>query len=61
MQLLVQMFPVECMGHPGKAIGQIEERKSKLPAHSEGVAEENVPGEGNKAVVHDVRVLEIDR
>jgi hypothetical protein len=48
------------VGHPGKAIGQIEERKGKLPAHSEGIAEENVPGEGNQTVVHAVRVLEID-
>lgn len=60
VELLVQVLPVECVGHPGEAIGHIEESESKLPAHTERVAEENVPGEGNQTVVHDVRVLEID-
>ena len=60
VELLVQVLPVECVGHPCKAIGQIEERKGKLPAHPERVHEENVPRQGNQTIVHAVRVLEID-
>ena len=61
MQFLVQMLPVHHMRHPGKAIGEVEDRDSELPTHCERIHKEEVPGERHKAVVHAIRVLQVDR
>jgi len=60
VKFLVQVFPVEHVGHPGETVGSVEDSQRELPRHVEGVHEEQVPREGNGSVVHAVRVLEVD-
>lgn len=60
VKFLIKVLPVESVGQPSQGVAQIEEGESELPAHAEGVHEEDIPGEGHQAVVHDVGVLQID-
>lgn len=60
VDFLVEALPVHCMGQPGERVGHVEEGQSDLPAPEEGVHEEDVPAERHQAVVHDVRVLQVD-
>ena len=60
VDFLVKALPVEHVGHPGERICHVEEGQSDLPGPEERIDEEDVPGEGHQAVIHDVWVLKID-
>ena len=59
MDFLVEALPVEYVGHPGERVSHVEEGQRHLPSPEEWVDEEDVPGEGHQAVVHDVGVLQV--
>ena len=59
VDFLVQVLPVEHVGQPGEAVREVEEAERELPRHAEGVHEEEVPRDGNRAVEQAVGVLEV--
>ena len=60
MNLLVKALPIECVWHPRKTVCPIEESHRELPAHVEGIHEEEVPGDRHETVIEAVWIFEID-
>lgn len=60
MDLLLEVLPVEHVGHPGEAAREVEEDLGELPGPAEGIDEEDVECEGDEGVVHNVGVLEVN-
>lgn len=60
MDLLLEVLPVEDVGHPGERIGSVEDNGGELPRPGEGIDEEDVEGKGDGAVVHAVGVFQIN-
>jgi hypothetical protein len=48
------------MRHPGKGVGHIEDRTDDLPFPHEWIYKVQVPSNWQQAVVHSVRVFEVD-
>lgn len=48
------------MWHPSERIGQVENRANDLPLPHEGIDEVDVPSNRHEAIVHAVRVLEVN-
>ena len=60
VDLLLEVLPVEHVGHPGEAAREVEEDLGELPGPAEGIDEEDVECEGDEGVVHNVGVLEVN-
>lgn len=56
----VESLPVKHMWHPGQRVRQVENTANDLPLPHEWVHEVQVPGDWHEAVVHSVRVFEIN-
>ena len=59
MKLLVQVFPVQSMGHPRQGIGQIKAGQCELPAHRERIDKKEIPRKRDQTVIHTVGILKV--
>jgi len=57
----IKGFPVENMRHPGKRIYKIEDTANNLPLPHEWIDEINIPSNWNSAIIHTIRILEVNR
>lgn len=60
MNLLIEMFPIEHVGHPSIGVEEVEGSTSYIPTPREWINKEDIPGEGDKHIIHAVGVLQID-